>query len=148
MLLALVVLICWPVVEVWIAIQLSDAIGVIPMVLLLFAGWPLGRWALRSRGRAAWRRFALAVAEGRTPGREVVDGALVLLGGLLLMLPGFLSDALGILLLAPTRAPLRGLLMRNFDSPLIARTVRMSRTARAYDVDSTARDIDHSQLPR
>jgi UPF0716 protein FxsA len=152
MLVALLVFICWPVAELFVAIQVADAIGVLATIVLLIAGWPLGTWALRSRGRAAWRRLAAALSEGgsaRTgggpPAREVVDGALVLLGGVLLMVPGFITDVLGLLLLLPpTRALARPLLIRNLKNRFVVRAVRF--THKPYDVDSTARDIDQPQL--
>ena len=50
---------------------------------------------MRSQGRAAWRRFNEAIAEGRMPAREVVDGALVIFGGALLLTPGFVTDIFG-----------------------------------------------------
>ena len=56
MFLALLLLILWPVAEVYVAIKVAEAIGVAAMLLLLIAGWPVGSWALRSQGRAAWRR--------------------------------------------------------------------------------------------
>ena len=70
------------------AIKVADAIGVLAMLLLLVVSWPLGAWVLRSQGRAAWRRLSVAVSEGRSPGREVLDGALILIGGLLADRPG------------------------------------------------------------
>jgi UPF0716 protein FxsA len=141
----LLLLICWPVAEVFVAIKVGEAIGALPTILLLIASWPLGAWVLRSQGRAAWRRLSAAVAEGRTPGREVIDGALVLAGGFLLMIPGFITDVVGlVLLLAPTRILLRMALQRNFRSRLVSRTVRF--TQRHYDVDSTAHDIDPPPL--
>lgn len=149
---ALVLLICWPVAELLVAIEVAGAIGVLATILLLIAGWPLGAWALRSQGRAAWRRLAAALSEGGTartgggpPAREVVDGALILVGGLLLMVPGFITDVLGIfLLLPPTRALARPLLIRNLKSKFVVQAVRF--TGQPYDVDSTARDIDQPQL--
>ena len=77
--------IIWLLAELFVAIKVAEAIGVGYMLLLLIVSWPLGAWALRSQGRAAWRRLSAAVSEGRSPGREVLDGALVLLGGLLLI---------------------------------------------------------------
>lgn len=122
MLLALAVLICWPVAELFVAIGVAEAIGVLYTVVLLIVTWPLGMWAVRSQGHAAWRRLSVALASGKPPGVEVLDGALVLLGGALLIVPGFITDALGIcLLLAPTRRPLRALLVRNLQSRLLRR---------------------------
>jgi UPF0716 protein FxsA len=147
MFVALLLLIGWPLAEVYVAIQIAEAIGVIWMLLLLVAGWPLGIWALRSRGGAAWRRLGDAAALGRPPGREVLDGALVLLGGLLLIVPGFITDAFGVfLLLPPTRALLRRSLVRNFHSRLVVRATRFARRPGAYDVDSTATDLDQPSL--
>ena len=145
--LILLLLVCWPVAEIYVAVKVAEAIGALYTALLLIAGWPLGTWALRSQGRAAWRRLAVAVAEGRPPAREVLDGALILAGGVLLIVPGFITDAIGLCLLAPpTRSLLRLVVVRNFQSRLLARTVRA--TSRPYDVDSTARDIDQTQLRR
>jgi UPF0716 protein FxsA len=141
----LLLLICWPIAELYVAIQVADAIGALYTVLLLIASWPLGSWALRSQGRAAWRRLATAVAEGRPPAREVLDGALVLAGGVLLIAPGFITDVIGLsLLLPPTRALLRLAVIRNFRSRFLVRAVRA--TSRPYDVDSTARDVDQPRL--
>jgi UPF0716 protein FxsA len=138
-------LLVWPIAELFVAIQVADAIGILWTVILLIAGWPLGTWALRSQGRAVWRRLSVAVSEGRPPGREVLDGALVLIGGALLIIPGFITDALGILaLLPPTRALLRWLLVRNIQSRLVVRAVQFR--GRPYDVDSTARDLDPPRL--
>jgi UPF0716 protein FxsA len=144
---ALVLLILWPVAEVFVVIKVADAIGVLLTIALLIASWPLGSWALRSQGRVAWRRFATAVSEGRPPAREAVDGTLVLVGGGLLLVPGFLTDVAGIvLLLPPTRAPLRNVLLRNIQSRLVVRAASLRRRPQPYDVDSTARDIEQPRL--
>jgi UPF0716 protein FxsA len=145
MLVALVLLICWPVAEIYVAIKIGEAIGALLTVLLLFAGWPLGSWLLRSQGRAAWGRLTTAIAEGRPPAREVADGALVVVGGALLIIPGFISDAIGLwLVFPPTRALMRIALVRNFRSAVVVQAARFSR--RPYDVDSTARDVENPKL--
>jgi UPF0716 protein FxsA len=145
--LTLLLFLLWPVAELVVIVKVAEAIGVLLTLLLLLAGWPLGMLAIRSEGRAVWRRMAAAVEHGRVPGREVLDGALVLIGGTLLMIPGFISDAVGILLLLPpARIPLRRLLARNFRSPVVMQTVRFTSRGRDYDVDSTASDIDRPQL--
>jgi UPF0716 protein FxsA len=146
--LLLILFIAWPIAELFVIIKVADAIGVLDTIVLLIAGWPLGIWALRSQGRAAWRRLAVAVAENRPPTREVVDGALIVAGGGLLIVPGFITDALGILLLLPpTRAVVRQLVIRNFKSRLVVRAVgRQRRPPGPYDVDSTATDVEPPRL--
>jgi UPF0716 protein FxsA len=145
--LIVLLLILWPLAELYVLIKVAEAIGVLYAILLLVVSWPVGTWALRSQGRAAWRRLSAAVAAGRSPGREVLDGALVLIGGLLLIVPGFISDLLGVLaLLPPTRALLRRPLARNLQSRLVVGATRVTRTKPSYDVDSTATDLDQPQL--
>ncbi len=145
---ALLLLILWPIAELFVAIKVAEAIGVLLTVILLLAGWPVGMWLAKAEGRAAWRRLSAAVAAGRPPGREVIDGALVLGGGILLIVPGFITDVFGLLLLlAPTRSVARGAITRNFQSRLVVAATRFSRAPRSeYDVDSTATDLDRPQL--
>jgi UPF0716 protein FxsA len=143
----LLVFVVWAVAEVFVAIQVAHAIGALATVLLLLVSWPLGWWALRAQGRAAWRRLGAAVSEGRSPGREVLDGVLVLLGGVLLIVPGFIADALGVLaLLPPTRDLMRRGLARNLQSRLVVQATRFTGASRPYDVDSTATDVDQPHL--
>jgi UPF0716 protein FxsA len=145
---ALLLLILWPIAELFVAIKVAETIGVLLTVVLLIIGWPLGLWLAKTEGRAAWRRLSSAVAAGRPPGREAIDGALILVGGVALMIPGFITDAIGLcLLLSPTRK-LAGLaIARNFRSRLVVAATRFSRTpTSAYDVDSTATDVDQPRL--
>jgi UPF0716 protein FxsA len=148
MLFALALLICWAVAEAYVALQVADAIGALATVLLLIASWPIGSWALRAQGRAAWRRLGDAIASGRQPGKEVLDGGLVLVGGALLIIPGFIGDALGVLLLVGlTRAVARRALARRLRSRFVVGLTGFRRDpSRTYDVDSTATDIDQPQL--
>ena len=100
-----------PIAELYVLIQVGQAIGVLPTIALLLIDSVVGAWLLRHEGAKAWRAFRLALDERRVPAREVADGALVIFGGALLLTPGFLSDVLGLLcILPPTRAGLRGLL--------------------------------------
>jgi UPF0716 protein FxsA len=97
--------------EVAALVAVAQQVGVLATILLLLAGSLVGGWLLRREGSRAWRAFAAAVAEGRPPAREVLDGMLVLLGGALVLFPGFVTDVLGLLcLLPPTRRGLGGLL--------------------------------------
>ena len=143
----LFLLILWPIAELFVAIEIANAIGVLYTILLLILSWPIGIWAIRAQGAAAWRRLTATLAERRAPARELIDGALVLLGGSLLVVPGFLTDLAGLVLLfPPTRAALRPLLSRNLHSRLFVRAARF--TGQPHDVDSTAHDVNQPQLRR
>jgi UPF0716 protein FxsA len=160
--LALLLMLCWPIAELFVAIKVAEAIGVLLTVILLIAGWPLGVWLIRAEGRGAWRRLQAASATGRPPGREVLDGALILVGGSLLMVPGFITDVLGLaLLLPPTRALARTGLVGNLQSRLVRRATRFGGDSGhggsgrgfrggpgGYDVESTATDVDSARLPQ
>jgi UPF0716 protein FxsA len=102
-----------PIAELYVIIQVGGAIGVLPTLALLIADALLGSLLLRQQGRAAWVRFNRALAENRLPHKEVFDGVLIIMGGALLLTPGFLTDIIGlILLIPPTRAAVRGLASR------------------------------------
>jgi UPF0716 protein FxsA len=153
MLAAPLILICWLVAELYVAIKVGDAIGALPTVVLLLASWPIGAWTARAQGRAALARLRAALAEGRAPGREVLDGFLILVGGGLLMVPGFIADVVGILLLiGPTRALARRGVLRTFRGRLAAGPLAGAHLggspqgSSGQDVDSTATDIRPPRL--
>ena len=107
-LLLLALFLLLPIAELYVIIQVGQAIGLIPTLAILILDGFVGAALARSQGRAAWERFNRAVAEGRMPARETADGAMIILGGALLLTPGFITDVVGIcLLLPPTRALLR-----------------------------------------
>jgi UPF0716 protein FxsA len=147
MLLPLVLLfIAVPIAELAVIIQVGQAIGVWWTIGLLLADSILGSILMRHQGRTAWRRFNEAVQGGRVPAREVLDGALVIFGGALLLTPGFLTDILGlILLLPPTRALVRRVLTRRLAHRMVASATR-SRAPRGYDVEGTAVDVDPDRI--
>ena len=94
-----------PIAELFVIIKVGELIGVWPTLLLLLADAVLGSLLLRHQGRGAWRRFNEAIAQRRFPGKEVADGVLIVIGGTLLLTPGFITDVIGALfLLPPTRA--------------------------------------------
>jgi UPF0716 protein FxsA len=112
-LLLILLFIVVPIAELYVIIQVGQLIGVLPTLVLLLADALLGSWLLKHQGRGAWRRFNEALAARRFPGREVIDGALIIVGGTLLLTPGFLTDIVGVfLLMPPTRAVARRLLKR------------------------------------
>jgi UPF0716 protein FxsA len=102
-----------PIVELYVIIQVGQAIGALWTILLLIADSLIGARLLSWQGRRAWLSFQQALAAGRVPHREVLDGALVILGGAFLLTPGFITDVFGLfLLIPPTRAVARRLLAR------------------------------------
>lgn len=107
----LLALLIVPVVEVAAIIGVGKVIGGWPTLLLLVALSIAGAWLLRREGTRTWRALSEALRTGQMPSREIADGALVLVGGTLLLLPGFLTDVVGFLLVLPVTRPLfRGLL--------------------------------------
>jgi UPF0716 protein FxsA len=167
-LLLILLFIVVPIAELYVIIKVGELIGVLPTLILLLADALLGSWLLKHQGRGAWRRFNEALAARRFPGREVADGALVIVGGTLLLTPGFITDVFGaILLIPPTRAIVRRLLKRvalgrfmvvgmpgggrgTFGSPP---TQGDGRPSRDYDYDATAEEVPGDgprdpQLPR
>jgi UPF0716 protein FxsA len=143
-LLLVVLFIIVPIAELAILIQVGQLIGVWWTIALLIADAVLGSMLARSQGRAVWRRFNVALQAGRPPAREVLDGTLVLFGGALLLAPGFLTDVFGILLLLPpTRAFVRAVLVRRFMGRMVSSMTRGPSAPRArqqYDVEGSAVD--------
>jgi UPF0716 protein FxsA len=150
LILLLLLFILVPIAELAVLIQVGQLIGVWWTIALLLADAVIGTLLWRSQGRAAWRRFNAAVAEGRVPHREVVDGVLVIFGGALLLAPGFITDVVGALfLLPPTRALLRGLLVRRAALRVVGAAVPRrgpSPNGRPHDVEGTAVDVDRDRL--
>lgn len=147
MLLLVLLFVVVPVLELAVIIQVGSWLGVLPTIGLLVADSLLGAWLLRQQGRGAWRRLNEAIFAGRVPARETVDGALIILGGALLLTPGFITDIAGIaLLVPPTRALIRPLLVRwaGRRMTVAAMTVRAPRPGGGFDVDGTATEVDHS----
>jgi UPF0716 protein FxsA len=122
-----------PIAEIYVIIQVGQAIGALWTVLILIADSIIGARLLRWQGRRAWVKFQQALAEGRVPHREVVDGVLIVLGGAFLLTPGFITDVFGVfLLIPPTRTVVRRFLVRRLTSPKRARWARVVvRTAPA-----------------
>ncbi len=100
-----------PLLEIYVIVQVGQVIGAWWTILLLVADSLLGAWLLRHEGGRAWRNLRDSVQEGRLPSTEIADGGLILVGGTLMLAPGFVTDVLGILLVLPFTRPLfRGIL--------------------------------------
>src|ERR1043165_3338892 len=158
-LLLIVLFIVVPIAELYVIIQVGQLIGVWPTLFLLLADALLGSWLVKHQGRGAWRRFNEALAARRFPGKEVADGVLIVVGGTLLLTPGFITDVFGFfLLIPPTRAIARGLRKRftigrfavvgvggpgPFTRPGGGTRPNGggSRPSRDYDLDATAEEV-------
>jgi len=145
---AALVLVALGIAEVALFVLVAHLIGWPWAILLALATSVIGVLLLRREGARGWRRFRAAVNEGRPPGREAVDGVVGLLGALLLLAPGFLSDAAGLLLLAP---PIRAGVGRTVEtklSPAVAGQIFGPRLVRAErgKPASPSRD-DHQDPP-
>jgi UPF0716 protein FxsA len=90
-----------PVIEIYLIIKAGQLIGPLPTVLLLLAISLAGAWLVRSQGFMILRRIQSELAEGRLPAAELLDGAMILAGGVLLLTPGFFTDLLGLFFLIP-----------------------------------------------
>ena len=151
-----VIFIVVPLLELYVILQVGDAIGAVPTLALLVADSLLGSWLLKSQGRAVWRRFNEATAAGRVPHSEIIDGVLVIFGGAFLITPGFITDVFGLLfLLPPTRAAFRRMVRRAIERGTIwgriggvaVREGQRRRAARengapGYDVEGTASEVE------
>jgi UPF0716 protein FxsA len=127
-----VVFLLYVVAEVAAVWAVNWALGVVATLGLLLAGAILGSWLARREGARAGRAFMATARSGRSPHAEITDGMLIGLGGLLIMLPGFVSDVAGLLLLLrPTRGVLRRAWLRRAE-----RRVSASTRGRVIVVDS------------
>ncbi len=147
-----------PIAELWVIVQVADGIGFVPTLLLLIGVSIAGAWLLKQQGMATWRSMQASLQRGQMPAREATDGALILLGGALLLTPGFLTDVVGLLLLLPpTRAALKGVVRRGFRRRIDRRfpggadSWRRVHEARVIKVErtepATPRPSDPGRLP-
>lgn len=95
-----------PVLEIYVIIQVGQEIGAAPTVALLVFESALGAWLVKREGRRAWNALRSAIGTGRLPSGELADAALVLVGGTLLITPGFITDVFGFFLILPMTRPL------------------------------------------
>lgn len=90
-----------PIIELYILIKVGSLIGALPTVALLLSISLAGAWLVRHQGFSILRRIQSEMLQERLPAMELIDGALVLVGGVLLVTPGFFTDFLGLFFLLP-----------------------------------------------
>ncbi|MCK9396493.1 MAG: FxsA family protein [Methylobacter sp.] len=96
----LVVLII-PFAEIYLLLEVGGLIGAFPTILLVVFTAVLGAWLLRQQGFATFQRFQESLAQGVVPAYEMVEGPIILVGGALLLTPGFITDIIGFACLIP-----------------------------------------------
>ena len=109
-----------PLLELFVIIQVGQAIGAMNTVGILLLDSIIGGWLMKREGLAALRRFQAKLSSGQLPENELIDGFCILFGGALMLTPGFLSDILGIvLLLPPVRAVIRPVVKRQVGKRIV-----------------------------
>lgn len=101
----LVAFVVVPLVEIFVIIQVGQVIGAWWTIALLVADSIFGAWLVKREGARAWRGLRTALGEGRMPARELADAVLILVGGTLMLTPGFVTDIFGILMILPFTRP-------------------------------------------
>lgn len=102
-----------PIVELYVIVQVAQSAGILETIVLLVLVGAVGAWLCKREGLGVLRRIRAALDRYELPHRELADGGLILFAGALLLTPGFVTDCLALLLLLPpTRAVVRGALLR------------------------------------
>lgn len=105
-----------PLLELMILIELGSAVGLAATVGIVLLTGAIGAWAARAQGFYVLRKIQEEMSAGRLPAEQLVDGAMVLVGGVFLITPGLLTDFTGFALMVPAvRGIIRGMLMRKFE---------------------------------
>lgn len=91
----------FPALELYLLVAVGGVVGALNMVLWVFASAFIGMWAARVQGQAAMLKVRAELAAGRTPEQGFMDGLLLFVAGVLLILPGLITDAVGLFLLVP-----------------------------------------------
>lgn len=112
--LLLLAFIAMPILEIYVIIQVGQVIGAWWTIAILIADSIFGSWLLRREGRRAWTALQLALSEGRMPTKELADGILIVVGGTLMISPGFVTDAFGMLAILPFTRPIGRRLLTGF----------------------------------
>uniref|UniRef100_UPI003EBABBEB FxsA family protein n=1 Tax=Bacillus maqinnsis TaxID=3229854 RepID=UPI003EBABBEB len=122
----LLLLILFPALEIGLFLISSQLIGILPTMFFIILTSALGAYLARKQGIAAFQKLQRDLQYGKMPGATIVDGFCILAGGLLLLIPGFLSDVIGALLLIP--------MTRKRFKPLLERWLRNMSNRRRFTI--------------
>jgi UPF0716 protein FxsA len=90
-----------PLIELYLFLAIGSRIGILPTVATVIITGFIGAWLTKQQGLRTLSRYQQALAEGRLPHEEVIEGLMILVAGAVLLTPGFLTDAIGFALLVP-----------------------------------------------
>jgi UPF0716 protein FxsA len=90
-----------PFIEIYLLLKVGGLIGAFPTIFLVVLTAVLGTWLLRQQGFATFQRLQANLAQGTIPAYEMIEGPIILVGGILLLTPGFITDILGFACLIP-----------------------------------------------
>jgi UPF0716 protein FxsA len=127
----IVVFLVVPLLELGVILWVGSAIGVLPTLAFLLAVSVCGGWLVRRIGFGVWQRARRTLDAGQIPGQELLDGSVVLGAGALLLVPGFVTDVVGLVLLVPiVRRFVARRVLRRFGvaTPVVVRTRRVEST--------------------
>jgi UPF0716 protein FxsA len=151
-LLVLLLIILVPVIELIVMFKVAGAFGWLETLSALVLISIVGAWLVRRQGLSMLMRIQRELSEGAVPTKSVVDGLLLLVAGVLLLTPGFVSDVLGILLvLPPTRIALRTALIRRYRSRIEVYKNAATRGGRMWNrvvVDDVIDAESFEDMPR
>jgi UPF0716 protein FxsA len=133
--------VCLPVIEIAIFIEVGGIIGLWPVIGIILLSTIIGAQLLRMQGRSAWLRYRAEVSAGRAPSRAAFDRAAVFLAGMLLVFPGFLTDAFALVVLFP---PTRSIVRRIMAHWWRGRTLKLQEKGYTYRTDT----IEHPESPK
>ena len=133
----LLILIAWPVAEIAVFLQVGDAIGFLATILLFLAAGALGLILLRAEGLSLLIRAQQQIDRGVVPVREGFDALCLVIGGVLLVIPGFVTDILALLLILP---PVRSWLRRVIVRWVVARE-RRAHTGSGLVIEGDYEDV-------
>ena len=125
-----------PLIELYLLLNVGARIGLLPTLGTIILTAALGSYFVRKQGFSILRELQQEIARGGLPGTQLVEGMLVAVSGLLLLTPGFLTDAVGLAMLVPTarRAVVASLMRRFSQSSGFSHTVyRSNQTVRPED---------------
>lgn len=127
----LVVLII-PFLEIYLLLQVGGVIGALPTIFLVVFTAVLGSWLLKQQGFATLQRFQDSVSKGVLPAHEILEGVLILVGGTLLLTPGFITDMIGFVCLVPQ---LRKVIVQYIIEHKLLQTIHPFQPAKAAEKD-------------